>query len=611
MIRKITADAPSFKTQEFGPGLNILRAEKSEGATARDSRNGAGKTSFVELVHFLLGASAGPKSIFRSDALRGWRFEAEMELQGRSGRVARSGARPSSVEVSGMLVPESASPQPVLLEGAPPKSLALDDWKTRIGLQFFGLEAADDDQEPFQPSPRSLFSYFARRQGSGGFQECVRFSTDQQLWDLQVSLSRLLGLDWTISQRFQKIREREKGLRALKLAAKSGELARLARGAAELRTDLALARARARRTKERLDSFQVLSDYEELEREATRITREINDLAAGNLADRGLLEELEGSLAEEEPAHADIRKVYLEAGIVLPELADKRFDDVERFHRAVLANRRAHLRDEIESARTRVAEREASKADRDARRRQIMEILESGGALAEYTALREEAGRVEAEVEALTERLRDVERVETLRTDLKAERVRATKSLQSDIRERNVIVQDVILLFEELSQSLYERAGSLTIAASENGPKFEVRIPSGRSRGIANMQIFCFDLMLMELQVEHGKSPGFLIHDSHLFDGVDERQVARALQLGARRAEEHGFQYIVTLNTDALPREGFDPAFKVRERFTGVPLTDSREDGGLFGVRFDWPRPSSSRATLDAADEQPRLPLRT
>ena len=101
------------------------------------------------------------------------------------------------------------------------------------------------------------------------------------------------------------------------------------------------------------------------------------------------------------------------------------------------------------------------------------------------------------------------------------------------------------------------------------------------------MQIFCFDTMLMELQAERGTSPGFLIHDSHLFDGVDERQVARALQLGAQRAEAVGFQYIVTMNTDALPHEGFDTAFAVKDYFVDVRLTDVREDGGLFGIRFD------------------------
>ncbi len=39
------------------------------------------------------------------------------------------------------------------------------------------------------------------------------------------------------------------------------------------------------------------------------------------------------------------------------------------------------------------------------------------------------------------------------------------------------------------------------------------------------MQIFCFDLMLMELQTERATSPGFPIHDSHLFDGVEAIQI--------------------------------------------------------------------------------------
>ena len=42
-----------------------------------------------------------------------------------------------------------------------------------------------------------------------------------------------------------------------------------------------------------------------------------------------------------------------------------------------------------------------------------------------------------------------------------------------------------------------------------------------------NTIIFCFDLMLADLATRRGLSPGFLIHDSHLFDGVDERQVAK------------------------------------------------------------------------------------
>ena len=122
---------------------------------------------------------------------------------------------------------------------------------------------------------------------------------------------------------------------------------------------------------------------------------------------------------------------------------------------------------------------------------------------------------------------------------------------------------------------------------SPNGPVFDVRIDSQRSKGINNMQIFCFDLMLAELGANRRKNPGFLVHDSHLFDGVDERQVARALQLGARRAQDKGFQYIVTLNSDALPKEGFDAGFNVSDYVLNVRLTDAIETGGLFGLHFE------------------------
>ena len=100
------------------------------------------------------------------------------------------------------------------------------------------------------------------------------------------------------------------------------------------------------------------------------------------------------------------------------------------------------------------------------------------------------------------------------------------------------------------------------------------------------MQIFCFDLMLAELATRRGIGPGFLVHDSHLFDGVDERQVAKALQLGADHAQAIGFQYIVTMNSDALPKDGFREGFDIDTYLLDTRLTDATESGGLFGLRF-------------------------
>lgn len=571
MIHSIGSDLPSFKELNFNPGLNVILSDKSEGATDRQSRNGAGKTSFVELVHFLFGAEARPESIFRSAALREWTFFGTVKLAGTAMRVSRTGSKFGRVSID---------------NGSGGRDVTNVEWKSRLGKLCFGLPQESDDK--WKPSFRSLFSMAARRQQEGGFQQPTLHSTKQQAWNQQVSICFLLGLDWTIPAQFQELRGQDRVVRELGRAARSGDLGRYFGRAADLRTNLTVSEAQGTRLRARLESFRVVPEYQELQREADGITAEINDLSMENVADRALVRELGTSLEqEEEPDYRDVAKLYKEAGVVLPGLPRRRFEQVARFHRTVIDNRRSHLRSEIDNAEGRIEEREGRQAQLDQRRRQIMGILRSGGALEQYTGLREELGRVEAQSETLRQRLEVAERLDRTKTEQDLERSRLVQVLRDDIRERDDIVREAILQFEGLSESLYERAGSLTIADTPAGPKFEVHIDAERSKGITNMQIFCFDLMLTELGVRHGRSPGFLIHDSHLFDGVDERQVAKALQLGAERAEGTGFQYIVTLNSDSMPREGFSRGFDVERYVIGTRLTDATETGGLFGIRFN------------------------
>jgi uncharacterized protein YydD (DUF2326 family) len=273
--------------------------------------------------------------------------------------------------------------------------------------------------------------------------------------------------------------------------------------------------------------------------------------------------------------------------VVLPATVNRRFEDVEQFHLAIVQNRRSHLASEIEAAEARIAERDRERDRIDRRRRQVMGILKSGGALEHYARLQEEAGRAEANAEVLRQRLIAAERIESTKVELYIERARLLKALQTDYHERSEVISEAILVFEELSNALYEKAGSLTVRATPNGPTVDIRIEAQRSKGITNMQIFCFDLMLADLTTRRGLGPGFLIHDSHLFDGVDERQVAKALQLGADHSASIGYQYIVTMNSDALPRDGFRPGFDVRKYVLPTKLTDATETGGLFGIRFN------------------------
>jgi uncharacterized protein YydD (DUF2326 family) len=588
MIHGVTSDLPSFKSLAFKPGLNILLADKSEGATDRQSRNGAGKTSFIELIHFVFGANADKESIFRSTELAPWMFEVHVDVGGALVEIGRSGSKPSRIRIQGDTSPWPL--QPSLDTKTGETVFTQDQWRALLGAVFFGLDAEVEDGEHarFRPTFRSLFSYFARRQNSGGLVSSIQQSSKQQPWDQQVAVSYLLGLDAHIPQEFQEVRTQEKAMAELRKAAKEGGLGRYFGTAADLRTRLTIAEARARRLRDQVATFNVVPEYAAIEQEASMITREISTINDENTADRELILQLQDALdSEQPPAIANVDRLYREAGVVLPGTVGRRFEEVTQFHQAIVQNRRSHLTSEVQAAEQRIADRDRRRQQLDGRRRQLMGILQSGGALQHYAALQEEAGRAEAEAEGLRQRLVTAERIESTKAELDIERARLLKALQDDIHERGPVIAEAILIFEELSNTLYEKAGSLTISATPNGPAVDIRIDAQRSKGITNMQIFCFDLMLADLATRRGLGPGFLIHDSHLFDGVDERQVAKALQLGADHAAAVGYQYIVTMNSDALPREGFRSDFNIDAFVVPTKLTDATETGGLFGLRFN------------------------
>lgn len=588
MIERIESSLSSFKRLQLKPGLNVLLAQKSRGATERQTRNGAGKTSFVELVHFLLGSKADPRHLLRTDErLEQTTFSMAFDLAGSRVEVERSASRPSEIVIA-QGDPSRWPCKPKLEKKSGHLVLTKDDWNADLGSLMFGLPPPEEQEERrFGPTFRSLFSYFARRQGAGGFLRPEQHSEKQQPWDQQVAVTFLLGLDAAVPQELQEVRQREKALTEFRKAAREGAFGELIEKAADLRTKVTVSDARAARLREQLATFHVVPQYREHEEEASRITVRLAELANDNQVDQQLILQLrEAVTSEAPPRFADVKQAYEEAGVTLPGLVVKRFEDVELFHRSVVENRRSHLRGEIDAAEERLRTREQEQKRLDERRAQVMGILRSGGALEHFSQLQAELARIEGNTESLRRRYEAADTLERKGAELEVERARLHKHLRDDHHEQRAVIDEAILTFEDLSTALYEKAGSLTIRDTANGPVFEIKIEASRSKGINNMQIFCFDMMLMELWARRGRGPGFLIHDSHLFDGVDERQVAHALEIGAERADRLGFQYIVTMNEDAVPRAALRSSFDFDRHVLDVRLTDASEDGGLFGFRF-------------------------
>lgn len=585
MIHRLSSDLPGFKTLQFHAGLNMLVADKSPGASNRQTRNGSGKSSMVQLVHFLLGSNTGPDSIFRTPELVNSAFEAELKLKGRAVRVTRSGHKPSAVILEG---DTSGWPiQPELDKKTGLEVMKNDPWKVLLGHLIFGFPIAEDTTST-RLHFRDVMPYFARRHSDGGFQQHDHASKKQQPWVIQSALTWLFGLDVSVPYDWQTVRERERSLKELKKAVTDGgALGSVIGSTSALRTQLTLAEERVRKLRQNLASFRVLDQYHELEIEASELTRKISDLASLNAVDKEYADALQEALSQEAaPPPSNLERLYREAGVVLPQLALKRFEEVQEFHASVVQNRRSYLQGELQDIGNARELRIKEIHRLEDRRAAVMQMLSTHGALDHFSQLQRELSRAEGEVEHLRQRFSSAEVLETEKVQLTLERNRLRERLKRDYFEQQDVLRSAILKFENYSASLYEKAGNLEIDDSENGPTFKVTIHGQESRGIQNMQIFCFDMMLMELCAERNIGPGFLIHDSHLFDGVDERQVAKALALGAEAAAKHRFQYIVTMNSDVMPRDGYPPGFEVNSHRLPVRLTDATEDGGLFGLRF-------------------------
>ena len=587
MIHRLYSTLPTFKTLEFHSGFNLLLAAKTPGARKDQTRNAAGKSTTLEIIHYLLGADIEKDSIFLNPAISEVSFGMTFDCAGQKTTVERC-ATPAAYKNAFYFPPRI----PVALSDAAKIDdqnepyVPLKNWKSFLGVAAFGLQP---EPAAFEPKFRSLFAYFCRRDDTA-FTDPKRQALKQLEWDQNVACAYFLGLDWRILSAMEKLRKREQELARLKRELSgAGVVAELIGTAAQLRARLAVQRTKADGYGARLASFQVLPEYEEFEKEASRLRGEIGDLRDDNTIDRQLITQLESALAEEhEPQDLDLARLYEAVNVQLPGTARKHLDDIRKFHETIVQNRRKHLAHEITAANRRIEDRTRQSEEKEKREKEVVQLLDGRGALQHYTQLQLEHARMRAEVEELERRLKVAHRIETGSADLNVERAELHRQLLNDHTERSGLLEEAVVLFDELSRTLSERSSVLRVEATETGLSIKVEGgPDARATGIKEQQVFCFDLMLAILfSRRHPQWLGFLVHDSRLFDSMEERQIAAAFEVGAKMAERHGFQYIVTLNDDRVPYREFSSGFDLKKYELPVRLSDATEDGGLLGCRL-------------------------
>jgi uncharacterized protein YydD (DUF2326 family) len=579
MINKIFANKSSFKAVEFTTGCNVILADRTEFSTARDSRNGLGKSTLIEIIHFVLGASAQKNKGLL--VLDGWSFSLNLTLVDQEIVVTRTVDKPAKVIIQGdtsnwIIQPRNEDDN---------KVLKIEDWKKVLGVFIFDLPI--DQERIYSPSFRSLIPYYIRP-GKDAFSNPFEYFGKQPEWQKQVHNTFLLGLAWEDASDWQAIKEQEKildNLKKLKKNNQTGLATRILGSLGELESAKVRAEIQLQRRRTELSSFHVHPQYNELQQEANTLTSEIHEITNENLFNRQLLSFYQSSLEQEnEPSQSNIVKLYESVGIELPGLVSRRIDEVENFHRQIIENRRDFLSIEISRLTRNIIDLDALIKQKTERRAMRLEVLQTHGALEEYTRLQELYLETLSSLNDINQCINELRQVERGKSALRIEKEVLRQKTSRDYEERHSQAERAMALFNANSQALYDVPGTLAINVGSNGFQFKVEIDRDRSEGIGKMKIFCYDLMLIQLWSERNPSPKILIHDSTIFDGVDERQVALALQLAARESERLGFKYICTLNSDMIPSIELFPEFNFNS-FVKLRLTDD-EYGNLLGINF-------------------------
>ena len=565
---------------EFASGFNVVLADRTQESTRGDSRNGLGKSTLLEIIHFCLGSSSRGASTPFHDTLHDWIFTLDLTTRRQRYKASRSTGDPRRVNIEGNT--EQWSIQPERTNGQ--YWLKVGDWNLLLGSLMFGLPVIQE-QKLYRPTFRSLISYFIRR-GHDAFSSPFSHFRRQKQWDIQVQNAFLLGLGWESASEWQSIKDKEKVLTALREGASVGAVQGFLGSVGELESQIVLLESDVQRRGQELSEFRVHPQYRQVESEANTRTEKIHKLSNQNVADRRLLKFYEQSFEQEEqPRTDDVVDLFRQVQVELPDLVMRRLNDVQAFHMRIIDNRRQFLSIEVERLRREIAARDIAIQEQSDQRAEFMTILQTHRALDEFSRLQRLHTESISRLENLKLRLSNLRTLEEGRSSLRIDREVLQREARADYNERRETWGRCVNLFNDNSQALYDAPGRLIIDLTRNGFRFDIEIARAQSQGVTHMKIFCYDLMLAQFWSEHQPTPGILIHDSTVFDGVDERQVAHALERAASESERRNFQYICTMNSDTLPIREFSNGFDIN-RYVRLRLTDRTPADSLLGIRF-------------------------
>jgi len=537
LISLTSPNNPKFKAIEFKKGLNIILGEKIT-SNKKESINGVGKSLSIELISYMLaGTSSRLNKILKETETT---LNLLFKINSQTHLITRNGKE-------------------IFLNEEKISIKELQEW---FNAQF---------NLPF--SFRQIFVRFNRKEFSSPIEQV---KNEDKFTNNKIN-AYLLHLNYEFVNKKEYLYKKNEMLKSIIQYIKELKVETNQEKKVELKEEL-------EKIEYDLSHYEFAEEFQELQEKADTLTQEIvtlrNKIAILEREIRLRKEIIEVNKVEEIDIKELVR-IYEEVKFFLPKHVINHLEAVQEFHKTLYENRKKEALRDIEKFEQEIKILSQQLKQKDSQRAEILKLLEGKKALEEYHNLIKRKEQILEELRILEEKEKELEKYEKEKINLQIEIDTFKKDLIDLKHKIKTQIEKLTTKFREISFLFYERPGILSIEIKDDFKskilyKIEPKIHADDSSGIGMMKLFIYDMLLYNL---NPNLIGFVSHDNYLFDLVDERQIATALDY----AKKHLNQYICSIN-DTKFKNALQFGENVNENDIILTLTEKEK---LFGEDFE------------------------
>lgn len=580
-LLSLRANQSSFHSIDFKDGINIIVGKQVAPHSENDGNtyNGVGKSLTLHLIHFCLGSR---KIESLAKGIPDWEFTLRFEIDGNEYYCTRAVNDQNKIEFCGEIL----------------KPKALQDKLLEL---CFGLKTTPKDM-----TWTTLFSRFVRR-----YRLCYTtfdsFVLRESDYSKILNNCFLLGIDTELIVGKRELRDKQTAAIATEKAIKKDPLFRqyyLGKSDAEL--DVADLEYRISELEKEISEFKVSNNYHELEKEADDKSYQKKILENKRVLVSNYVKNIENSTREiEDVKEETLLKIYEAAKVEIPDMVKKSLDEVTKFHSELLSTRNTRLRKELERHKAELKSIDEEILTLGRRMDELLDYLNSHGALEEYVALTKQLSSLQNELNRIQEYQKILKAYRDTKLDIKAALIEQDKAADAYLEEESKYLDELRTKFWNYAKRFYPKKKSGLVIKNNSGENMlryslEARIEDDSSDGVNEVRMFCFDWLLLNCMKSKMR---FIAHDSRMFANMDPRQRETLFRIVYETCQTTEFQYICSINEDAL--DSFESMMQMDEYQNIIKnniileLNDDAPESKLLGIQIDIDLEDKGKATED------------